>query len=226
MTLNFLVLKKCPTCGKETLKRRDRGSYCSPACQYARGLENRKCVVCGEEFRVRRSYKKTTCSKACKAKLNSSIRSADKYVNALKQVGYANRGRKYPHKPPLEKVCEHCKKSYSVPYKQRNSRYCSTKCWYNHLRQNPSDAPQWRGGEYDHNYGRNWDQQRRRARKRDNYTCQRCGIAQWEYGKGLDVHHKVPFRHFGIERYKEANQLKNLITLCRSCHVTIENQTP
>ena len=27
------------------------------------------------------------------------------------------------------------------------------------------------------------------ARKRDHYTCQRCGIAEIEYGQELSVHH-------------------------------------
>ena len=75
--------------------------------------------------------------------------------------------------------------------------------------------PAWRGG-YEPYYGANWTQQRRLTRKRDNYTCQKCGIQ--ENGREHDVHHIIPFREFGLKRYKEANSLDNLTTLCMSCH--------
>src|SRR5262249_21244468 len=42
-------------------------------------------------------------------------------------------------------------------------------------------------------------------------------------GRQHDVHHLVPFRSFGYvpgvnENYKLANELNNLVTLCRPCH--------
>lgn len=180
------------------------------------------CVVCKKPFRVRPSYETSTCSRECKKKNYSSIHLTDRLREIISRVGKANKGRTRPHKPLLEKICEQCKTIYYVPGKQKASRYCSTKCWYNHIRQDPVKHPNWRGGEYDHNYGRNWFQQKRSARKRDKYTCQNCGITEREYGRHLDVHHKVPFRNFGIERYKEANVLKNLISLCRGCHMIAE----
>jgi DEAD/DEAH box helicase domain-containing protein len=64
------------------------------------------------------------------------------------------------------------------------------------------------------NYGPNWDKQRNLARARDGYRCQICGTP--EQGRSHDVHHKTPFRQFAS--YQQANQLTNLITLCRSCH--------
>ncbi len=64
------------------------------------------------------------------------------------------------------------------------------------------------------NYGHNWAAQRNRARARDQYCCQICGAP--EQGREHDVHHKIPFRTFAS--YEQANQLSNLITLCRSCH--------
>jgi len=51
-------------------------------------------------------------------------------------------------------------------------------------------------------------------RKRDNYTCQDCGITQKEhkkkYNRILDVHH--------IDGDDVNNVKENMITLCRSCH--------
>ena len=46
-------------------------------------------------------------------------------------------------------------------------------------------------------------------------------------GRSHDVHHLVPFRSFGYvpgvnENYKLANELANLVTLCRACHRRVE----
>ena len=73
----------------------------------------------------------------------------------------------------------------------------------------------WKGGS-DHYRGQNWQQQRRRARKHDNYTCQRCGITEKDLGQQLDVHHKRPYTSF--TDYHDANQLDNLICYCKTCH--------
>jgi 5-methylcytosine-specific restriction endonuclease McrA len=59
------------------------------------------------------------------------------------------------------------------------------------------------------------------ARKRDNFTCQRCGITTEETGKSLDVHHIKPYREFNGD-HKSAHHLDNLITLCNSCHQIVE----
>lgn len=80
----------------------------------------------------------------------------------------------------------------------------------------------WKGG-YEPYYGPNWRQQRRNARARDKYTCQRCGVTEKDLGRQLDVHHKIRFGNFGIKRYKEANRLENLISLCYTCHTTVEH---
>ncbi len=83
----------------------------------------------------------------------------------------------------------------------------------------------WRGG-YAPYYGPNWLQQRRNARRRDNYTCQRCGKSEKQNGKQLDVHHIKAFRLFGVTRYRKANQLDNLISLCAACHKVVEHSAP
>ncbi len=64
-------------------------------------------------------------------------------------------------------------------------------------------------------YGPTWNQQRRQARQRDNFTCQNCGLVE-HGGRPHHVHHKIPFRNFTSAL--TANQLDNLITLCPSCH--------
>lgn len=76
-------------------------------------------------------------------------------------------------------------------------------------------------------YGPDWPVQRSAARKRDDYRCRRCGLSEAEAGHEHDVHHIQPFRDFNYvrgenENYKQANQVDNLMTLCRSCHRTVE----
>ena len=70
--------------------------------------------------------------------------------------------------------------------------------------------------------GPNWQEMRRLARERDGFRCRFCGAPERE-DREHDVHHLRPFREFGYEpgkneAYLEANQLSNLITLCRRCH--------
>jgi DEAD/DEAH box helicase domain-containing protein len=67
-------------------------------------------------------------------------------------------------------------------------------------------------------YGPNWLVQRDRARARDGYRCQACGVL--EQGRSHHVHHKTPFRAFAS--YRQANQLSNLATLCPRCHHRVE----
>ena len=79
-------------------------------------------------------------------------------------------------------------------------------------------------------YGPNWETQRRKARRRDGFHCQMCGVSEDELGRELDVHHKRPFREFEYDptdptradRYLLANALDNLISLCPTCHRRVE----
>jgi DNA-binding CsgD family transcriptional regulator len=76
-------------------------------------------------------------------------------------------------------------------------------------------------------YGPSWRGQRKKALERAGYKCEHTGITQKEhrekYGKGLDVHHIVPFREFGIENHEEANRLDNLRVLSCTEHGYWEN---
>ena len=67
-------------------------------------------------------------------------------------------------------------------------------------------------------YGRNWPVIRSEIIRRDQFTCQLCGIQTEE--KSLQVHHIVPFRNFA--NLESANQPENLITLCKNCHHRVE----
>lgn len=52
-------------------------------------------------------------------------------------------------------------------------------------------------------------------RKRDNYTCQKCGIKEKDYYRKLDNHH--------IDYNKRNCQEDNLITLCHNCNTIVNS---
>lgn len=61
-----------------------------------------------------------------------------------------------------------------------------------------------------------WSSRRRKALRRDNYTCQNCGRQGGPNGDAeLHVHHSVPVSNGG------SHQLSNLITHCKECHDAI-----
>ena len=107
---------------------------------------------------------------------------------------------------------------YVKPVKSNTAKFCSKECYSKWCIKN------WRG-ENNHNWhggsslyrGENWNEQRKKALERDNYTCLRC-LAKLNTGELYEafVHHIIPFKFF--TDYIEANELKNLKTLCRGCH--------
>lgn len=119
----------------------------------------------------------------------------------------------------VEFICIACEKTFFVPRSRIGQRkgigkYCSRKCRDEHRK--GENHPQYINGSASEQHGPNWHAQRRKAISRDRRTCQRC------YESGFSVHHIVPFRLFGIERYIEANDLSNLITYCSPCHRIVE----
>jgi len=64
-------------------------------------------------------------------------------------------------------------------------------------------------------------EQRERVLERDGYECRFCGVSDGEHrqenGNGLHVHHLVPRGANG------GNEVDNLISVCASCHKTLEH---
>jgi hypothetical protein len=63
-------------------------------------------------------------------------------------------------------------------------------------------------------YGDDWANIREMIHKRDNYTCQDCGIKDTRF----DIHHIIPFT------LTRDNSPENLVTLCRGCHMKRETK--
>lgn len=121
------------------------------------------------------------------------------------------------------KICKHCGVKFKIDKNIR--KYCSQECYHSDVDHNYTEGMRWtlskeicdkkRGknnpayidGRNARGYGYGWiDNLRNNVKKRDNYTCQNCGVMD-----DLVVHH--------IDSDKHHNVMENLVTLCRSCHV-------
>jgi len=213
------VLKECEQCGDhfeqtapyyiDNVKR-----FCGHECYGDHRSENivgednplykeksvLECKQCGEEYEVWPALEEESkfCGKECH----------DKY-----QTGRAQKDKL----DTIEVECDVCGESVMrYPSTKSETTICSEKCmseWAS--KKKGEDNPAWKGG-YEDYYGDNWIEQRRKIRQRDNYRCQSCGIHEDEYGQELSVHHITPVREF--EQVEQANELSNLVSLCRSCH--------
>lgn len=231
------VTTNCPECGKEFWYHRSwPRKYCSRECSAAVngrknfgkwadgvGLTEVTCDNCNKLFmKPTRDLKKTKhnfCGMAC-----FGIYLA-KSLKGVPRPGV--RGEKPHLQKRVTKNCPQCGKEFQVKQSHNDRRkFCSRGCMAKWQSESGSVSGEsnfnWKGGPLPY-YGPNWRQQRRNARARDDYTCRRCGVTEIQLGRQLDVHHKKPFRRFGIKSYKEANSLENLVSLCFTCHKIVEN---
>lgn len=215
------IEKRCLNCDKPfavkyTDKKEAARRFCSSKCanQYNQPKDTTKrstfiCKRCGQPFEEYTYRHPHFCSRQCLSE-------------------YAARQPKLGARKPEAYItlnCKVCGKQYTVGrfyVEHRRSSYCSDACKYADIsqRMQKHGNPNYRGGTVTYR-GRNWGRQSRMALKRDGYICQIChkhlGKKGWDYG----VHHIRPYREFNGD-YEAANQLTNLITLCRSCHTKVE----
>lgn len=83
--------------------------------------------------------------------------------------------------------------------------------------------PRWSGGYYNKslgNYGPNWDDYRQKIIERDQ-ICKRCNTEP----EIKQVHHIRPVESFvqSGQAVEESHTLDNLVLLCPSCHMIVEN---
>lgn len=212
----------CDVCGKSFERAQCfvgmyRRHYCSRECanEGHKRLNTVQCAVCGKSMtrrdcEVRRS-EQPFCSRACYG-IWASKRWNKQSDIPCAQCGKALRRRQY--------------KLISQEH-----QFCSRTCQHAWQSENwiGENSPHWEGGAIPgRDYGPNWKQQAHAARQRDGYKCRVCGVSQKRLHRSLDVHHVRSFRQFGYIRgqnnaYKEANELTNLVSLCRLCHARVEN---
>lgn len=201
---------ECPTCGKATFYN-NHGVRLHHSNAHNESIAGDKvtCEQCGDTTRVTPSKlnrgKNHFCDPKCRGEWFSE-----------NQVGEDH--HQYNR---VEVECDWCGDTITRSPSQINDNlnFCNAEVcqakWNSHNNRG-KDHPNWQGGDSYIDYGSNWKPQRRKAKERDDYECQVCGMTKEEQGYALDVHHIVP-----IESYddpKDANRLQNLITLCRGHH--------
>lgn len=129
----------------------------------------------------------------------------------------------------VSRTCKQCGESFyeqKAKVKRGQGVFCSYDCSGIWQSENLSgeDNPNWQGG-HNHDaryYGRTWSKRRKSAIKRACGVCESpfCEKRESCHGVALDVHHIVPWELFNDT--EEANDLSNLIVLCREHHKKIE----
>lgn len=199
----------CEECSREftacITPDRPNPRFCSRECRNKNidAIVDYVCQECGKTFRLQRSLKRKYCSKSCAGKHSYVVSRNPKPI-------YGN--------------CQRCGNQLSASQRYEGGLFCSKACYYAFRigLTNEQYAAMIEGvivNDLPDSYrGPNWSSQRKNARRRDNYCCQRCGISESELYRQLDVHHIKPFHTFDPADYRRANALENLVCLCNLCH--------
>lgn len=202
-----------------------------------KGGKNVACKICHKLFYVKPSQfdRSKTCSMKCGGIWQSKL------IQGKKNPNYKTRTNKIcPHCKKTFKVLPHqnvkifcnqkCRNAFSkkenhpswngggdnwcVDCNKPISTYakrcekCSKSMQHNN---------NWQGGKSFEKYGLEFnDDLRKLIRKRDNFTCQICGINQKQLKRKLHVHH--------IDKNKKNNNPTNLVSLCINCHMKLHRE--
>lgn len=210
--------KQCKDCGANFYASYDK-MYCDD-CFSMEGSKNpnykgkkktSNCVECGSEIEYYESNKKGLyCSKCQKKRPWESI--------DIKNLSAPHYGNKKTVK------CYWCGDKVEKVFSEISKRnFCGVNCKHSWLSEyyKGENHPNW-VDNYKSSYTGDWWNNRKKALKRDNYTCQNCGSHEDELNDSLDVHHIKPLRKF-IDKQK-AHKLENLVALCRQCHAKEEQK--
>lgn len=227
------VSLSCEQCGdtfEVTSSRADTARFCSRNCHSEWMVGNIGgtnhpnwkdrheiiCEQCGEVFEVRPSRSDARfCSMECKGKAHR-----ENFV-----------GEKNPSWAGGDVIleCLQCDDNFGViPSRADEAKFCSEGCYGDWYSENLSgeNSHLWKGG---YKYESGWPEKREKARKRDEYQCQCCGMIEKEqiqkHGRKLSVHHIRPLMSFNSD-YERADRLENLITVCDACHPVVEKMAP
>ena len=210
---------KCPRCGREFGSQNALSGHLS-WCGKNRHHQGKNNPFSGKhhspETRRKMSEAKHNPSAKTRRKLSKAQRGRKHSAETRRKMSEAQRGANHPFYG----------KHHSAEARRKMSEVHQGKHHSAETRRKISEGRQgpkhwnWKGGPFP--YGSLWSIQRARARNRDNYTCQRCGVTEEELGHELSVHHIRPFRE------SKDNTLSNLICLCENhggngCHKHCEH---
>jgi YHS domain-containing protein len=196
--------KKCKICGKEfsVIPKLSRNRLYCDNCRYI------NCLFCKKSFLIKPSGidKIKFCSKNCYTKWSKGRK---KTAELIKKMADGHRGRK------TGKFinCINCgKEKYKYPRDLKRvsgkEYFCSMACKTEFMKRNAS--PKRNNKEEE----KKW---KRLVFKRDNYTCSLCFTRG---GKSLNAHHLEKWSEYPEKRF----DLRNGITLCKSCHLFIHSK--
>lgn len=200
-------MHSCPTCGKDF--ETDRGMKIHHSRSHGESIasDEADCQVCGTTFDYYSSMQKGDfCSYEC------SYTAREGENNPMKR-------------PEVQEKNSRSQPEQECPWEGEPLPWADA-CRGPRPSMTGENHPNWQGGSV-YYYGPSWTEELRESvRERDDYTCQRCGFHHDVLDETLNVHHRIPFREFGIERHEEANQPENLVSLCDGCHIIIERSEP
>jgi ribosomal protein L37E len=145
--------------------------------------------------------------------------------------GHSDEFPKPPPKQPdpnknIHCTCARCgiqfeRKSYNLARKY--GPFCSGTCYGKWRSENliGENSPNWKGGIAYERGSSFWKAQRLKARDRDAFICQDCGVT--ESARAHPVHHIVSVDQF--DSMEEAHALSNLKTVCSKCHAVYHEPT-
>ena len=189
-----------------------------------------KCEICEKTFLAHTSMNQRFCSEKCM--LNALHKHNYKQIKIkCKQCGKIfNRTLSHIKRRPnpfcskdcsnkyftnrIDVKCAFCGKTLKrIPSNIKKIRgcFCNRKCFGNFVKNycNGENGFNWRGGISKEPYSFDFnDKLKEQIRKRDNYTCQKCGNKS--NGRKLSIHH--------IDYQKKNTNPTNLIALCVSCN--------
>lgn len=217
----------CDFCGSDFWRKpslKGGRNFCDKNCQGSWKSEN----ISGEDHHQYERIEVTcnNCGDSLKVVPSHHEKVDNHYCDHNCQTEYEDRsGSNNPSWKGGKEVveCHYCGselKVYQYRYKNEDRFFCGYSCRGDWATEKFSgeNHPLWSG--YSENYGAGWLAMRKKARKRDNGTCQICGKSKEELGKWPDVHHIQPVTSF--EDKNNAHFLDNLILLCSSCHGKVE----
>lgn len=241
---------ECAHCGSHFYRRRDREHsryFCSRTCQHAASKTRVSvpCTQCGKLVERKPSQikkvKNVFCSRKCQGAqqrnqvTDSCAHCGKEITRPACQMQHDRHFCSMECRSAVADIyavveCQNCGQQFeSFEPPSRRNKFCSPECRGEHRSKSLSgeNSAMWAGGWKSY-YGPDWNRQSRKARQRDNHTCQICGLVESENYRALDVHHIKPFSTFGYaagenDNHKQANHIDNLVTLCPACHGAVEH---
>lgn len=243
---------ECPKCGSTYDSRRGMYNHHKAVHGGSVASVEVDCEWCGEALTRRRwrveSYDNQFCDGDCHAEYRSAKirgeshpRYEDKVERDCRACGETF--KIYPYRKKSAKFCSHechgewktktgteeveCEscgdrvKKHKRMVERADHHFCSKSCYgeWAAANRNGTDHPLWDGGGSVTTTIRtliNESSWNRIATDNRTDECYMCGVSGEEYGLTLNVHHIIPVMFGG------SNHPDNLMTLCKSCHRTVE----